>query len=171
MRLIRRTKHSIPDLRNGCVATIGAFDGLHIGHRKILDRVRLVAAEQQLPSLVFSFEPLPKEYFSQGVPPARLMKFREKFQALDRLGFDWFFCPRFELALANLEPDTFIDELLVDLDVVGLGVVGLGVVTLSLTLRAQESHQPFAVLYASVNPFKENVDLAILEDFNHKSTA
>jgi len=93
MRLIRRPNHSIPDLRNGCVATIGAFDGLHIGHRQILDRVQLVAAEQQLPSLVFSFEPLPKEYFSQGLPPARLMKFREKFQALDELGFDWFFCP------------------------------------------------------------------------------
>jgi riboflavin kinase/FMN adenylyltransferase len=124
MRLIRRPNHSIPDLRNGCVATIGAFDGLHIGHRQILDRVRLVAAEQQLPSLVFSFEPLPKEYFSQGLPPARLMKFREKFQALDELGFDWFFCPRFEPALANLEPDTFIDELLVNLLGVRCLIVG-----------------------------------------------
>jgi len=124
MRLIRRPNHSIPDLRNGCVATIGAFDGLHIGHRQILDRVRLVAAEQQLPSLVFSFEPLPKEYFSQGLPPARLMKFREKFQALDELGFDWFFCPRFEPAFANLEPDTFIDELLVNLLGVRCLIVG-----------------------------------------------
>ena len=115
MRLIHQPSLSIPDLREGCVATIGAFDGLHLGHRQILDRVRTVAAEQQLPSLVFSFEPTPKEYFSKGAPPARLMKFREKFQALDELGFDWFFCPRFNAHLAGYEPDAFIDELLVNL--------------------------------------------------------
>ena len=77
--------------------------------------MRTVAAEQALPSLVFSFEPTPKEYFSQGAPPARLMKFREKFQALDELGFDWFYCPRFDARLANYETDAFIDDLLVDL--------------------------------------------------------
>jgi riboflavin kinase/FMN adenylyltransferase len=115
MRLIRRPMQAIPDLREGCVATIGAFDGLHIGHRQILERVRAVAAEEQLPSLVFSFEPTPKEYFSQATPPARLMKFREKFQALDEMGFDWFYCPRFDARLANSEPDAFIDDLLVDL--------------------------------------------------------
>ena len=115
MRLIHQPSLSIPDLREGCVATIGAFDGLHLGHRQILDRVRTVAAEQQLPSLVFSFEPTPKEYFSKGAPPARLMKFREKFQALDELGFDWFFCPRFNAHLAGYEPDAFIDDLLVNL--------------------------------------------------------
>lgn len=114
MQLIRRPTESIAGLSDGCVATIGAFDGLHLGHRQILDRVLEVAEEQQLPSLAFSFEPTPKEYFSRGAPPARLMKFREKFQALDELGFDWFFCPRFEPALANLEPDVFIDNLLID---------------------------------------------------------
>ena len=115
MRLIHHPSLPVPDLREGCVATIGAFDGLHIGHRQILDRVRVVAAEQALPSLIFSFEPTPKEYFSQGTPPARLMKFREKFQALDELGFDWFYCPQFDARLANYETDAFIDDLLVDL--------------------------------------------------------
>ena len=124
MRLIRRPAQSVPGLENGCVATIGAFDGLHLGHRQILNRVQEVAAERQLPSLVFSFEPTPKEYFSRSSPPARLMKFREKFQALDELGFDWFFCPRFEPALADLEPDTFIQNLLVDLLGVQCLIVG-----------------------------------------------
>jgi riboflavin kinase/FMN adenylyltransferase len=105
-----------PDgLAQGCVATIGAFDGLHLGHRQIVNRVKDIAAELRLPTLVFSFEPTPKEYFSRDVPPARLMKFREKFQALEELNIDWFFCPRFEPALANLEADVFIDELLVSL--------------------------------------------------------
>jgi riboflavin kinase/FMN adenylyltransferase len=115
MQLLRRPTNSVPALSNGCVATIGAFDGLHLGHRQIIDRVLEVAGEQQLPSLVFSFEPMPKEYFSRGLPPARLMKFREKFQALDELNVDWFFCPRFAAKLAGLEPDVFVDELLVGL--------------------------------------------------------
>jgi len=112
LKLIRHPSQPIESLGDGCVATIGAFDGLHVGHRQILDRVQSVAKEQGLNSLVFSFEPTPKEYFSRQTPPARLMKFREKFQALDELGFDWFYCPRFGPTLANMEPDAFIDELL-----------------------------------------------------------
>lgn len=115
MRLIRRQMRSVAELQAGCVATIGAFDGLHLGHRQIIARLKIEAAARRLPSLVFSFEPTPKEYFSRGTPPARLMKFREKFQALDELGIDWFYCPRFGSAFANLAPDEFIDRLLVDL--------------------------------------------------------
>ena len=115
MRLIRRQIQPVAQLEMGCVATIGAFDGLHLGHRQIIARLKAEAAERSLPTLVFSFEPTPKEYFSRGTPPARLMKFREKFQALEELGIDWFYCPRFGAAFANLEPDEFIDRLLVDL--------------------------------------------------------
>jgi riboflavin kinase/FMN adenylyltransferase len=115
MRLIRRPTQPIAELQTGCIATIGAFDGLHLGHRQIISRLKAEAAARGLPALVFSFEPTPKEYFSRGTPPARLMKFREKFQALDEFGIDWFFCPRFEPAFANLEPDQFIDRLLVNL--------------------------------------------------------
>lgn len=115
MYLIHRSTQTPPGLRDGCVATIGAFDGLHLGHREILNRVLDEAAQHGLPALVFSFEPTPKEYFSRQTPPARLMKFREKFLALEELGIDWFFCPRFGPELANLEPDVFIDSLLVKL--------------------------------------------------------
>ncbi len=115
MRLIRRPTQPVAELQTGCIATIGAFDGLHLGHRQIISRLKAEAAARGLPALVFSFEPTPKEYFSRSTPPARLMKFREKFQALDEFGIDWFFCPRFEPAFANLEPDQFIDRLLVNL--------------------------------------------------------
>jgi riboflavin kinase/FMN adenylyltransferase len=115
MRLIRRQNRPVEKLEMGCVATIGAFDGLHLGHRQIIARLKAEATVRGLPTLVFSFEPTPKEYFSRGTPPARLMKFREKFQALEELGIDWFYCPRFGAAFANLAPDEFIDRLLVDL--------------------------------------------------------
>lgn len=115
MHLIRRPLLRPPELEQGCVATIGAFDGLHIGHQRILSRVRELSQTHGLPSLIFSFEPTPKEYFSQTSPPARLMKFREKYQALEDFGIDTFYCPRFEPALEGLTPDVFVDDLLVGL--------------------------------------------------------
>jgi riboflavin kinase/FMN adenylyltransferase len=115
MQLIRRSSIRPAILEQGCVATIGAFDGLHLGHQRILDRVHELAAQHGLPSLVFSFEPTPKEYFSRQSPPARLMKFREKYQALEEQGISVFYCPRFEPKLAGLEPDVFVDDLLIGL--------------------------------------------------------
>ncbi|MEC9374991.1 MAG: bifunctional riboflavin kinase/FAD synthetase [Pseudomonadota bacterium] len=114
MQLIRRTSKSINSLKSGCVISIGAFDGLHIGHRRILNRLIEKSNEHQLPSLVFSFEPTPKEFFNRGEPPARLMSFREKFKVLEELGLDIFFCPAFNQSMANLEPFDFIVKLLVD---------------------------------------------------------
>ncbi len=116
MRLIRNPGAAVPELEQGSVATIGAFDGLHSGHRRILGRVREKAAELGVASLAFSFDPTPKEYFSRLYDveqPARLMCFREKFEALDEFGIDVFFCPRFNAAMAILSPDEFIERLLV----------------------------------------------------------
>lgn len=115
MRLIRRPVLPVIGLEQGCVATIGAFDGLHVGHQRILERVKEVAHSRNLPALIFSFEPTPKEYFSRQAPPARLMRFREKYAALVDLGMDYFYCPRFEAGMEALEPDVFVDSLLVDL--------------------------------------------------------
>jgi riboflavin kinase/FMN adenylyltransferase len=97
----------------GCVATIGVFDGVHLGHQRILRRVLDEAAQRRLASLVFTFEPTPREYFSTASPPARLTRFREKFAVLAGLGIAWLFCPRFDARLEALEPAAFIEELLV----------------------------------------------------------
>lgn len=96
----------------GSVATIGSFDGLHLGHQKLLDRVLSEARKLQVPSVVMSFEPTPKEFFSADHPPARLMRFREKFAALDDYGIDIFFCPKFDSAMKNISADTFIRQIL-----------------------------------------------------------
>jgi len=96
------------------VATVGTFDGLHLGHQRILSRVTAIARERHLSSVVLSFEPTPREYFSDGKPPGRLTRFREKFDALRNFGLDWLYCPPFDAFMQALEPEEFIQRLLVD---------------------------------------------------------
>jgi riboflavin kinase/FMN adenylyltransferase len=112
MQLIRRPMGSGKLVPGGCVATIGVFDGIHVGHQRILGRVLEVARERRLQALLFTFEPTPREYFS-GAPPARLTRWREKFVFLARLGIDVMYCPRFDRSLESLAPAEFIEHLLV----------------------------------------------------------
>jgi riboflavin kinase/FMN adenylyltransferase len=113
MQVHRRIEPGGRASRPGCVATIGVFDGLHRGHLEVLRQVRAEADRLGLPSLVFSFEPVPAEVLVNRTPPARLMRFREKAEALQALGIDRFYCPPFDQALASLAPGVFIERLLV----------------------------------------------------------
>lgn len=124
MFLIRNRKNVPEPLRDGCVMTIGAFDGLHLGHRTILSRVLTGARERGLPAVVMSFEPTPKEFFGRAAPPARLMRFREKYEALAEAGVDVFFCPRFDAGMAAMSPAAFMQTLLLDVANVRHLVVG-----------------------------------------------
>jgi len=114
MQLMRRPGSASNHLVGGCVATIGTFDGVHVGHRRILERVLDEAGKRKLPSVVVSFEPTPREFFAGSTPPARLTRFREKFEELQRFGIKWFFCPPFDAAMERLEPGKFISQLLID---------------------------------------------------------
>jgi riboflavin kinase/FMN adenylyltransferase len=114
MRLARSIESFPFDLVvHGSVATIGSFDGLHRGHQELLGHVLNHAHSAGVPSLVMSFEPTPKEFFAQERPPARLMRFREKFEALAESGVDVFYCPRFDEAMKNISADTFIRRILI----------------------------------------------------------
>ena len=93
--------------------TIGAFDGLHLGHRQLLERVLNEARTTERPAIVMSFEPTPKEFFAADKPPARLTRFREKYDALKSAGVDIFFCPRFNDEMRDIDPASFIRRLLV----------------------------------------------------------
>jgi riboflavin kinase/FMN adenylyltransferase len=101
------------ELARGSIVTIGSFDGLHLGHQKLLDRVLSLSQSNAMPSVVMSFEPTPKEFFALTNPPARLMRFREKFDALADCGIDLFYCPRFNPAMRNIRADAFIRQILV----------------------------------------------------------
>ncbi len=114
MLLARNTREfPFEQVADGSVVTIGSFDGLHLGHRVLLDHVLDEAGQKGIPSVVMSFEPTPKEFFLADSPPARLMRFREKFEALQDAGIDIFFCPRFDHSMKDISADAFIRQILV----------------------------------------------------------
>tara|TARA_R110002167_G_scaffold33311_10_gene107028 strand:+ start:1390 stop:2397 length:1008 start_codon:yes stop_codon:yes gene_type:complete len=96
-----------------CVATIGNFDGVHLGHQAIIQQVISEAKKRQLPALIIIFEPQPMEFFKGNEAPARLMRFREKFQALSDYDLDYVFCLRFDAALSRLSAQEFVQNVLV----------------------------------------------------------
>ncbi|MGD2031980.1 MAG: bifunctional riboflavin kinase/FAD synthetase [Gammaproteobacteria bacterium] len=112
MELIRGI-HNLKPRHRGCVATIGNYDGLHLGHRQVLRQLREQAAADGLPSLVMSFEPTPLEFFCGENAPARLSTFREKVEQFREIGIDRFFCVHFTWEVAEMSPEQFIRALLV----------------------------------------------------------
>jgi len=95
------------------VLTIGNFDGLHRGHRALLDRLTAHARSVALPAAVLTFEPHPREYFAPEQAPARLTSLREKLNLLESCGIDQVYVCRFNARLAALSAESFIQDMLV----------------------------------------------------------
>jgi riboflavin kinase/FMN adenylyltransferase len=112
MKLIRGI-HNLRPMHQGCAATIGNFDGVHLGHQAVLGQLAEKASELGLPSVVMIFEPLPREFFARAAAPPRLTRFREKLLALRRFSVDRVLCLRFDARLANLPAADFINRILV----------------------------------------------------------
>lgn len=113
-----RGLHNLRPRHRGCVATIGSFDGVHLGHQAILRQLITAAEAHQLPSVVIVFEPQPHEFFSGEKAPARLMRLREKIKALFAAGVERVLCVQFNEALRGLSANQFIEQVLVQ----GLGI-------------------------------------------------
>ena len=113
MLLIRGLHSKLPDSR-GLVATIGNFDGVHLGHQAILKKLQKKSYEDGLLSTVIAFEPTAKEFFGKENAPARLTHFREKFSIIHNLGIDQFVCLQFNESLSNMDPEVFIKKVLID---------------------------------------------------------
>jgi riboflavin kinase/FMN adenylyltransferase len=117
MRLVQGLRF-LPRPERGCVATIGNFDGVHIGHRAVIEKLAEAGRRLDLPICVVLFEPQPREYFAPDSAPPRLMRLREKLDRLADLPVDQVLLLRFNRKLAELPAETFIQDILID----GLGV-------------------------------------------------
>ncbi len=98
----------------GCVLTIGSFDGVHLGHKDLLRKLVQRGRALGVPATVMIFEPQPIEYFAVVKAPARLMRLREKVQALFAEGVDRVVCLKFDARLRNYSAEEFIREVLVN---------------------------------------------------------
>jgi riboflavin kinase/FMN adenylyltransferase len=94
------------------VVCIGAFDGLHLGHRALVRHAVSRARDLSLPAVALSFEPLPREFFSRDLPPPRLTLARGKYQGLRALGADSVGLLRFDARLAAMSAEEFVRKLL-----------------------------------------------------------
>lgn len=110
MRLIRDIS-GVQHLEAGCVATIGNYDGLHLGHQVILRQLDTEAKKYNLPKVVISFEPLPSEFFT-GDKAQRVYPFRDKARLLESFGIDYFLCLRFDQSMASMPPTDFVERIL-----------------------------------------------------------
>lgn len=122
MKLLRGTKQ-VPAALRGGVLTLGSFDGLHLGHRELIERTRARARASGRPALILSFEPMPREFLHPDSPPARLTNFRERWRLLEGSGLDALIVLRFDAALRTLTGGEFLRLLVEDLGVTGI-VVG-----------------------------------------------
>lgn len=109
-----RGRLNIDRRHRGCVATIGNFDGVHLGHRAVIAQLKRRSGELGRPSMVVVFEPQPQEYFKGAAAPARLTPLRDKLALLAELEVDYLLCLRFNRALAQTSAADFMQGLLVD---------------------------------------------------------
>ncbi len=113
MQLIRGLAH-LETIPKGCVLTIGNFDGLHLGHRAVIDKLAMKGKQMGLPVVVMLFEPQPLEYFLKDNAPSRLMRLREKTIGFLSLPVDQLLVMKFNRHLANYEAEDFVQDILID---------------------------------------------------------
>ena len=97
----------------GSVVCIGAFDGLHLGHRALVRRAVGRAHALGVPAVALSFEPLPREFFARDQPPPRLTLARGKVRGLRELGAAGVGLLRFDARLSAMSAEDFVRRLLV----------------------------------------------------------
>jgi riboflavin kinase/FMN adenylyltransferase len=96
------------------VLALGNFDGLHRGHRKILERLRRVAAEHGATSVVMTFDPHPPRIVRPDKAPPLLMTKAQKLEAVEQAGIQGAAIVRFTHELSQCDPETFVRTVLVD---------------------------------------------------------
>ncbi|MDB6176936.1 bifunctional riboflavin kinase/FAD synthetase [Paracoccus sp. Z330] len=112
---IHRDWTGLPAEARGATVAMGNFDGVHMGHRAVIDAARRAV---DAPLGIITFEPHPRQFFAPDAPSFRLMNSEARANRLARLGTERLYELPFGAVLAGLTPEAFAQEVLVD----GLGV-------------------------------------------------
>jgi len=107
MELVRGPRN-LRERHLGCVATLGTFDGLHLGHQALIQETLECARRLSRPALMVSFEPMPREFLQPHAPPERLTNFRERWRLLQGSGLDALLLLRFTESLRSMSGAEFL---------------------------------------------------------------
>lgn len=113
MQIVRDTQ-ACPDLGAGSAVTIGAYDGVHLGHRAVIDRVRAEAATRDLSSAVVTFDRHPASVVRPESAPLLLCDLDQKLELLESTGIDIAVVIAFDEMRASETAEDFVREVLVD---------------------------------------------------------
>ncbi|MFC3884003.1 riboflavin kinase [Bacillus songklensis] len=116
--LIAHDKRNNCDQQEPCVAALGFFDGVHIGHQTVIEKAKTIAERKKVKLAVMTFFPHPKEVLSGGKNPVQyLTPLSLKKEKFEQLGVDILYVVRFDLMFAALSPQQFVNDYLLALNV------------------------------------------------------
>ena len=114
MKIYRNLSSLQRNLFDQCVLTIGKFDGIHLGHQKLLHHVIEYSKNHDIPSVVFIFYPSPVDYFSSWKTSQRVSTFRDNMQQLKKIGIDNVVLIRFNDDIVYLTAKEFVEKILIE---------------------------------------------------------
>jgi riboflavin kinase/FMN adenylyltransferase len=96
------------------VITLGNFDGVHLGHQRIFERLKVEASKIRGEAIVITFEPHPLKILSPKHCPPLITPFKKKSFLIEKTGIEKILCIEFSLAFAEISPSEFIRDILVE---------------------------------------------------------
>ena len=112
MQIIRHF-HSLPENALKATIAIGNFDGVHLGHRAVINEAGLIARDERVPWAVLTFEPHPRQMFSPNQDHFRLTPLRAKAREIEAMGVDFLIVQRFNKAFSQIKAEDFVMNALV----------------------------------------------------------
>lgn len=106
MRLIRGFGN-LGASHRGCAVTVGTYDGIHLGHRALLERLGEHGRQRSCPTMMLTFEPMPREHMAPADPPPRLTSWRERWRLLSRTDLEYLWLLRFCESVRGLSGEEF----------------------------------------------------------------
>ena len=106
---------SAPITTKKVILTLGFFDGVHIGHQKLIKDAKLIAEQKNLPLMVMTFDKHPKEIYNNDHKFVYLETEREKEHQMEKLGVDYLVIIKFTKEFSQLSPQAFVDQVVMKL--------------------------------------------------------
>ncbi|HBI03667.1 MAG TPA: bifunctional riboflavin kinase/FAD synthetase [Paenibacillaceae bacterium] len=155
---------------NECVLAMGYFDGVHLGHGRVIQKAIDKAHELGIQSAVMTFDPHPREILGQSGYTRYLTPLDEKLTQFEKMGVDLAYIVHFDISFSSIYPEDFIDEFLLRLQprhvVVGFdytfGHKGIGTAT---TLQQLSDGRYGVEVVSPINRFGEKVSSTLIREY------